>query len=198
MRAAARWTEVPVLTPYRHWLLTVTLLGAALGFTTGCATGSTTHHGIAAGQWQARLPETKSPIASLAFGRGGNGTPAQLSELELAALVDPTPDDVLQPMAAAKTVGVAKPALRRALASNTLAAQPEAVTAEPAPTPAAASVTAQPTLLASNDSNPQQRYADREQQSKQQQQFRGGDAIIISGGVLLVILLIVLLVLLLR
>jgi len=171
------------------------VLGASLGFTAGCATGSTTNHGIAAGQWQARLPDTKSPIASLAFGRGGNGTPAQLSEVELAALVDPTPEEVLQPMTAAKNVGVAKPTLRRTLASNP---QPEAITAEPAPLPAAASEVAQPTLLASNDTSPQQRYAQREQQSEKQQQFRGGDAIIISGGVLLVILLIVVLVLLLR
>jgi len=191
-------TEVSVLSLSKYWLLTVTLFSASLSFATGCATGGAqTHHGIAAGQWQARLPNTRSPIAELAFGRGGSGTPAQLSSEELAALASPTPDDVLQPMAAAKTVAVNKPESRRVLPAAPKAA---AMTASAAPEPAPApSVSESPApLLASNDVKVAQRYAQREQSASDQQKFRGGDAIIISGGVLLVVLLIVLLVLLLR
>jgi len=189
--------EVSVFSLTKHWLLTVTLLSASLSFATGCATGGAqTRHGIAAGEWQARLPTTRSTIAELAFGRGGSGTPAQLSSEELAALATPTPDDVLQPMAAAKTVAVHKPQPRRVLP-----AAPAVMTAsaapEPAPAPSVVESSAAP-LLASNDVNVEQRYAEREKASSDQQKFRGGDAIIISGGVLLVVLLIVLLVLLLR
>jgi hypothetical protein len=173
--------------------LTVTLLSASLGFATGCATGGAqTRHGIAAGEWQARLPTTRSTIAELAFGRGGSGTPAQLSAEELAV---PTADDVLQPMAAAKTVAVHKSQPRRVLP-----AAPAVVTASAAPEPAPAPALSESSapLLASNDVGVEQRYSEREKASSDQQKFRGGDAIIISGGVLLVVLLIVLLVLLLR
>lgn len=181
----------------KHWYLTVTLLSASLGFATGCATGGAqTRHGIPAGEWQARLPTTRSTISDLAFGRGGNGTPSQLSADELAAIASPTPDDVLQPALAAKTVAAHKAVRKRAL--------PAAVEPASAPLPeeAPASIVSvsesTAPLLASNDVNVEQRYAQREQTSSEQQKFRGGDAIIISGGVLLVVLLIVLLVLLLR
>jgi len=191
--------EVSVFSLTKHWLLTVTLLSASLSFATGCATGGAqTRHGIAAGEWQARLPTTRSTIAELAFGRGGNGTAAQLSSDELAALAAPTPDDVLQPVAAAKTVAVHKPQPRRVLpAAPTVTAMTASAAPEPAPAPSLSESSAAP-LLASNDVNVEQRYSEREKASSDQQKFRGGDAIIISGGVLLVVLLIVLLVLLLR
>lgn len=180
----------------KHWYLTVTLLSASLSFATGCATGGAqTRHGIPAGEWQARLPTTRSTISDLAFGRGGHGTPAQLSADALADIASPTPDDVLQPALAAKTVAPQKALRMRAL--------PAAVDTVPAPLPeeAPASTVSEShpaPLLASNDVNVEQRYAQRDQTASEQQKFRGGDAIIISGGVLLVVLLIVLLVLLLR
>jgi len=188
--------EVSVFSPRWHVLLTVTLLGASLSFASGCATGAQTRHGIPAGQWQARLPTTRSPIDELAFGRGGSGTPAAPDEL--ASLAAPAPDEVLQPMAAAKTVAVAKPNLRRApLAAATTAPAPAVPAAEPAQvTPEAAPASAP--LLAQNDAPVESRYAQREADSRDQQKFRGGDAIVISAGALVVVLLIVILVLLLR
>ena len=178
----------------KHWYLTVTLLSASLSFATGCATGGAqTRHGIPAGEWQSRLPTTRSTISDLAFGRGGNGTP---SADELAAIASPTPDDVLQPTMAAKTV-----AAHKAVRKHALPAAVEPVSAplpEEAPAPIVSVSESTAPLLASNDVNVEQRYAQREQSSSEQQKFRGGDAIIISGGVLLVVLLIVLLVLLLR
>jgi len=199
MRAPRVAREVSVFSPRWHLLLTVTLLGASLSFASGCATSSQTRHGIPAGQWQARLPGTKSPIASLAFGRGGNGDAAQLSEADVAALSVATPDDVLQPTLAAKTVAVSKPKPRRVLpaAAPALALATTEQIAEPAPAPQV--VVAEPApLLASNDTPVAQRYAEREQASQEQQKFRGGDAIVISAGALVVVLLIVILVLLLR
>jgi hypothetical protein len=173
----------------------VTLLGASLGFATGCATGGAqTRHGIPAGEWQARLPTTRSTISDLAFGRGGNGTPSQLSGDELAAIA--TPDDVLQPTMAAKTVATHKPVRKRALPAAVVPVTAPLPEEAPAPTVSVSETTAP--LLASNDVNVEQRYAQREQSSSEQQKFRGGDAIIISGGVLLVVLLIVILILLLR
>jgi hypothetical protein len=193
-RRAAR--EVSVFSLRKHWYLTVTLLSASLSFATGCATGGAqTRHGIPAGEWQARLPTTRSTISELAFGRGGNGTPTQFSGDELAAIASPTPDDVLQPAMAAKSVAAHKAVRKRALPA---AVEPVSAPLPEAPAPIVSVSESTAPLLASNDVNVEQRYAQREQTSSEQQKFRGGDAIIISGGVLLVVLLIVLLVLLLR
>jgi hypothetical protein len=175
----------------------VTLLGASLGFSTGCATGGAQRHGIPAGEWQARLPTSRSPIDELAYGRGGSGTPAQLGSDELAALASPAPDDVLQPAAAAKVVAVHKPAARRPQLAAAKVEQPVSAAPEPAPAPIVTESPAAP-LLASNDVGVEQRYAQRDQQASDQKQFRGGDAIVITAGALVVILLIVILILLLR
>ena len=178
----------------KHWYLTVTLFSASLSFATGCATGGAqTRHGIPAGEWQARLPTTRSTISDLAFGRGAHGTPSQLSADELAAIASPTPDDVLQPALATKTVTVHKAVRKRALPAAV-----ETVPApllEEAPTPSVSESSPAP-LLASNDV--EQRYAQREQSASEQQKFRGGDAIVISASAIVVVLLIVILVLLLR
>lgn len=180
----------------KHWYLTVTLFSASLSFATGCATGGAqTRHGIPAGEWQARLPTTRSTISDLAFGRGGHGTPSQLSADELAAIASPTPDDVLQPALATKTVTVHKAVRKRALPAAV-----ETVPApllEEAPTPSVSESSPAP-LLASNDVGVEQRYAQREQSASEQQKFRGGDAIVISASAIVVVLLIVILVLLLR
>jgi len=191
-----------VRSPRWHVLLTVTLLGASLSFASGCATGSQTRHGIPAGQWQARLPTTKSPIAELAYGRGGSGTAAWQGEDALASAGIAGIDAVQQPSAAAKAVAVHKRAARpHGSPLLTAAAAPvesASVATEPAPTTPEATPASPAPLLASNDADVQSRYAERERASEPQQKFRGGDAIIISAGALLVVLLIVILVLLLR
>jgi hypothetical protein len=149
---------------------TLGILGA------GCATaGEGAKHGLGAGQWEARLPTTPSPIQELAYGRGGR---AQRSDVAL--------DDVLlQPRAARHAAAKARP-LSRALAAQ-----------QPAPQLAATAVEAPaPMLLAQNDSEP--RYAERESEARNLQDFRGGDAIVISAGALVIVLLIVVLILLLR
>lgn len=181
----------------KHWLLTVTLLGATLSFSTGCATGGAQRHGIPAGEWQARLPTSRSPIDELAYGRGGASTPAQLSSDELVALAAPTPDDVLQPAAAAKVVAVHKSVARRPQLAAAKVEQPVSAVAQPAPAAVVTEAPAAP-LLASNDVGMEQRYAARDQQASDQKQFRGGDAIVITAGALVVVLLIVVLILLLR
>jgi hypothetical protein len=180
-------------------LVSMTLFAMTIGVAaSGCATGGTeAGHGLGAGQWQARLPTTQSPIAGLAFGRGGSSEP-------LAALDSDTPDDVLRPTVTEVTMAaksVAKPAQRRV---------PSVAATQPAPAQAVAqaepqqsqqveapAVTepAQP-LLAANDVD--SRYAQREASAQDQQKFRGGDAIVISAGAIVVVLLIVILILLLR
>lgn len=183
---------------YLSWLCLGSIVCTAA---VGCATTNTDlKHGIGAGQWEARLPTTASPIHELAYGRGGSSQPADVS---LAELGDPA--ELLTPAVAAKTDAevrriIKSKSLKRSAPANELALStpdpaPAADTAappspEPAQPQAAAAV-----LLAENDTH--DRYAQREQQSKPQQQFRGGDAIVISAGALVVVLLIVILILLL-
>jgi hypothetical protein len=144
--------------------------------------------GRAAGEWRYRLPATQSPFGKLALGSGGSSEPAVIEpEQELLAAQAPAPKRAVQPQRARKS---AEPV-----------AQPEPLAAIPASAPAQSAPPPQleePTQLALNDVNPEQRYAQRQSESKQLEQYRGGDAIVISGGVLLVVLLIVILVLLLR
>jgi cobalamin biosynthesis Mg chelatase CobN len=176
--------------------LFVMTLGVAAS---GCATGGTeAGHGLGAGQWQARLPATQSPIAGLAFGRGGSSERA-----DLAALDSDTPDDVLRPTVTEVTMAsksVAKPAQRRVPSVAAFQPAPAAAVAqaETQPQQVEAPVVTEPSqpLLAANDVD--SRYAQREAQAQDQQKFRGGDAIVISAGAIVVVLLIVILVLLLR
>jgi hypothetical protein len=163
----------------------------------GCATTNTKHHGLGAGQWEARLPTTASPIHELAYGKGGSSEPADLS---LDGLDDP--NTVLAPATPAPLARLAKAAPHKAqhrvLPKQTLAlaTQPTAAaTPEPVAAPAPQPMAAQPIVLAQNDTT--SRYAAREQQAQKQQEFRGGDAIVITAGTLVVILLIVILILLL-
>jgi hypothetical protein len=160
----------------------------------GCATTNTKHHGLGAGQWEARLPTTASPIDELAYGKGGSSEPADssLDGLDdpnaVLALATPAPLAKLAPHKAQHRV---LPKAKLALASQPAAAATPEPVAAPAPQPMAA----QPVLLAQNDSA--SRYAAREQRAQKQQDFRGGDAIVITAGTLVVILLIVILILLL-
>jgi hypothetical protein len=163
---------------------------SVIGF--GCATGNTeVRHGAAAGYWEGRtlsLPSRQSPIAALAFGRGGSSEPASdlgvddaLAALDRAAVADKQP--------------TAAPRSAKLLAAKTAA--PEQVVAEPAAAPAEPAAAQEPVLLAAADTE-HSRYAARELDSKEQQKFAGGDAIVITSGAIVLVLLIVLLVLLLR
>jgi len=175
------------------WLAVCCVIGTAAP---GCATTQgDLKHGLGAGEWQARLPTTASPIHELAYGRGGSGQASDDSLADLGnvdELLHPAPIPVAQPKP--KAVKHAAAPARLAANAATPEAAPSALIAEPAaPQPAAAA----PVLLAENDAH--DRYASREQQAQPQQKFRGGDAVIvISATTLVVVLLIVLLILLLR
>lgn len=182
------------------------VLGASLSMLTlGCATsGSEVRHGIAAGQWEARLPATKSPIAGLAYGSGGSsqrtddlGVDAALASLDRNVQLS-----AAEPAPAARRVKAApSKAAHRTVAA--LAASPERKPlAEPA-VPALQSrlrVDTPVTLAhsASTERASDSRYAEREAASQEQQRFAGGDAIVITSGAVVLALLIVLLILLLR
>lgn len=168
----------------------------------GCATaGAPAPHGIGAGEWQARLPTTQSPIAELAYGTPGYGA---LPESDALAAIDQAVLDrgvqakakVLRKSRYVRTTHRTQPVAPTAIAKAESLPQPIAA-AEPAVTQPSmhADAPAAP-LLARNDVTA--RYAERESQAQQQQEFRGGDAIIISAGALVIVLLIVVLILLLR
>jgi hypothetical protein len=161
----------------------------------GCAGNiPTTRHGVAAGEWNMRLPTTRSTIGGLAYGEGGN------SERAAAVAAEPAPL-----IAAAKVDNRAKLAPRhtRAAAPSIASAafvpsEEQKPSAEPAPTSVTTPVaTQQPVMLAQADDDPSQRYSGRQAQSRQLEQYKGGDAIVITAGALVVVLLIVLLILLL-
>jgi hypothetical protein len=189
----------------RLWVVSVFSASLSLlGF--GCATGgSEVRHGIGAGQWEARLPTTRSPIQSMAYGRGGSSEPAAdlglddaLAALDRSALERSAA--ATQPLAAPRVQNrvAARKAPREQPAAATLTAPVEKA-AEPAPTSAELASRVQvdePLALAQNTAD--NRYAEREAQAKEQQKFAGGDAIVITSGAILLVLLIVLLVLLLR
>ncbi|HET8938113.1 MAG TPA: hypothetical protein VFN67_31940 [Polyangiales bacterium] len=175
----------------KHRLLVSGLLSASLsllGF--GCATGSgDVRHGAGVGYWEGRvvtMPSRQSPIAAMAFGRGGSSEPA--SDLGV--------DDAL---AALDRSAVAQPRAAK-LVAETKTAKPVAPPIEQTQAPAAESrvhLDQQfPVLLAENTQ--ESRYASREAQSDKQQKFAGGDAIVITSGAIVLVLLIVLLILLLR
>lgn len=178
----------------RHSLWTLLCLGCVVSTAAvGCATTNTKNHGLGAGQWEARLPTSPSPIHELAYGKGGSSEPADLS---LDGLDDPS--TVLAPATPVVAAKVAPHKSQRGLPKQTLALAPQpaaAPTAAPAAEPAPQPMAAAPVVLAQNDATG--RYAAREQQAQKQQEFRGGDAIVITAGTLVVILLIVILILLL-
>jgi hypothetical protein len=135
-------------------------------------------HGRAAGEWSVRMPATRSPIGSLALGRGGTSAPAAASTAPLTTRAH-----------VQRWTPVARPALakvdapREAPALPLMAANPET------------SLSA--TLPATQESEAQLRYASREQTSPQQQEFRGGQILIVGlGAVLVVVLVLVLLIVL--
>ena len=168
----------------------------------GCATaGTPAPHALGVGEWQARLPTSKSPIAELAYGTPNYGALPEsdaLATLDQAMLDRTTEAKALRrsryvrsihrsPQAAPSAIAEAQPTLQVEAKAET----PKlSMSAEPAPAQLPASA------LAQNDVG--SRYAERENQAQQQQQFRGGDAIVISAGAILVVLLIVILILLLR
>lgn len=164
-------------------------LGLIVAAATGCAGNiSESRHGIAAGQWNVRLPTAQSPVASLAYGKGGNAQPAAAADAAQLPL-----------LAAAPLQKRAQPVVRRSQA-----AVPTAVT-EPVPpqveeqlSPAAPQPSAsEAVMLAQADEAADQRYSQRQANSRQLENYKGGDAIVITAGAVLVIALIVILILLL-
>jgi hypothetical protein len=168
-------------------------LGFFVTAAVGCAANlPETRQGRAAGQWQFHLPETRSSIGALAFGKGGSAVPAGRAVAE-------QPD---QPLMAA-----AVPVKSAAHVQRVRHAAPAPVVPEAAPKatdeseqpPAVAPTTAPaPVQLAQAEATPEQRYRERETTTPKLEQFRGGDAIVISVSALLIVLLIVILILLLR
>lgn len=183
----------------RYRLLVTGLFGATLSlFGAGCATGSgEIRHGVGAGYWEGRvvtMPSRQSPIAALAFGRGGSSEPASDLGVDdaLAALDRAAIQADAQPTAAPRSA-------KLMAASKTAPEQiAQADVAQPTTQPAVESPVQvdQPVLLAANTQ--ESRYASREAKSEEQQKFAGGDAIVITSGAIVLVLLIVLLVLLLR
>jgi cytoskeletal protein RodZ len=168
------------------------VLSASLSlFGLGCATGSDeVRHGVGAGYWETSipsLPSRQSPIEAMAFGRGGNSTPA--SDMGVDAAMAALDSRVVQPQATNAKLVAAKKAAPVNIEKQQVADQPVQV--------AESNVTVdQPVLLAENTQ--ESRYASREAQSQDQQKYAGGDAIVITSGAIVLVLLIVLLVLLLR
>lgn len=172
------------------WMSVCCVIGVAAS---GCATAGEMKHGLGAGEWQARLPTTQSPIQELAYGHGSH---AQANDADLSSLDDlfsPTPAAQPKPKPVKQLRATAPKRLVATAAPAAPVAPPAPIAEQASPQPAAAA----PVLLAENDAR--DRYASREQEAKPQQQFRGGDAvIIISATTLIIVLLIVLLILLLR
>ena len=155
----------------------------------GCASQTPTPRDArAAGEWTFRLPETRSPYASLAIAHG-TGDPGALAMV----------DDALGETPVAKA-DPAKPRVKRTVVAQTEPKADAAAAAKSAPQPVAAMATpvqAQPLALHVPPTAPsdEQRYLQREQQSQKQRDFRGGDAIVISASALVIILLVVILIL---
>jgi len=169
-----------------------------LGF--GCATSSgEVRHGLGAGQWEARLPATKSPIAGMAYGSGGSseraddlGVSAALASLDRSAK---SPAEQRAALAAKRVKSPTRTLVASAPAQAVTTPEPAAPSLESRVRVEAPLALAQ--ASAENEASGS-RYADREASSKEQQKFAGGDAIVITSGAILLVLLIVLLVLLLR
>jgi hypothetical protein len=166
------------------------VLGLLVTAAVGCAGNiPDTRQARAAGEWRFRLPTTQSAVGGLAYGRGGSSEPAVSA---------PDSQPLMASANASKTtVHVAH--VRRTNAAPVAAPTPAltdpASTSQPNAAPIAAS---EPVQVAQADTNPEQRYGERETASKKLETFRGGDAIVIGAGTLVVVLLIVILVLLLR
>jgi hypothetical protein len=149
----------------------------------------------AAGEWTFRLPETRSPYASLAV---AHGTEAELAKVTAG---DAKPDEPLiaaerkakpqraahvRPAPAAREPESSQPAAPPAEAPQVSTDQPQELLALHTPAPASTS--------AGSDA---ERYAGREANAQKQREYRGGDAIVISASALVIILLVVILLLLL-
>ncbi|HTL93206.1 MAG TPA: hypothetical protein VL176_12725 [Steroidobacteraceae bacterium] len=132
------------------------------------------------------------PLRELAYGRpqpGVNGG-ASAQPAALTAYLLPTPSDrVSSPPAPPRPARVVpRPVSKTA---PTVASRP----VEPASAQPAAAVAG--VQLASVETPPTQRYAEREARAQSQQQYRGGDVLVITASTLVIVLLIVLIVVLL-
>lgn len=170
------------------------LLGVFLTAAMGCAGNiQDARPARGVGEWTFRLPDTKSSIHELAYGRGGNSTPAAQPVLASADMPKSTQQRALPHHPRQHAVAAAP-------APAQLPSHPEQAeqAAEPAHVEPAA--TQEPTQLALADTGADQRYGAREAESRELQKFKGGDGVVIgvSAGALVVVLLIVLLILLLR
>lgn len=180
--------------------LTRCLLLPLLGLAAiGCAsTNSKPVDARAAGEWTFRLPETRSPYASMAV---AHGTDAELAKLSA--------DQLESAPAEAGTYATERKAKPRPVvrARQAAPAVPKAVHPQPTapPTEPEPVATPSPELLALNTPAPTtqpagddaQRYAGREAKAERQREYRGGEAVVISVSALLIILLVVVLILLL-
>jgi hypothetical protein len=168
----------------QHWLLGL-LLSTMFGF--GCAGSLPEARNVrAAGEWSVRLPANASPVAALAYGRGGSATPAAFAFEPASSEAQPQ----LAAVAAPKTVKHVRPALRanKPVLLASASQQP--------PTAAAPSAAPEP-QLAQADSSELSRYAGRQASAQKLEQFKAGDAIVIGVSSAVVVVLIVLLIILL-
>lgn len=168
----------------------IATLGLIVAAASGCAGNiSESRHGIAAGQWNVRLPTAQSSVAGLAYGRGGNSQRAASA------------DENAQPLLAAAPVQKrAQPVVRHTKAAvQTAVSEPVPPQVEENLAPAAPEQSASaPVMLAQADQTTvDQRYSQRQANSRQLENYKGGDAIVITAGAVLVIALIVILILLL-
>lgn len=171
------------------------LVGLVFTASAGCAGNiDQLRHGRAAGEWQVRLPESRSTVGELAMGRGGSSEAAK-------SWFDETSDVSFESQPPVADAGKRKPRATRLRKTATPApqhAEPGAPALQPAELPKrSAPQSLAPVEYAMADTSAHARYAERESSSQQQQQFKGGNLIIIGVSSLVVILLVVLLILLL-
>ena len=170
------------------------LVGLAIAASAGCAGNlDQLRPGRAAGEWQVRLPESRSAVGDLAMGRGGRSEPA-------ASWFDGSPGDMAnsQPRVAVGAKKASRGIERRKIATPVrhvelaaLPEQPHQAEQPKAAVPSSVASLAYPLA----DASPHDRYAQREQRSQQQQSFKGGDRVLVIGVSTLVVVLIVVLLL---
>ena len=171
------------------------LVGMVVSASAGCA-GNIVQlpSGRAAGEWQVRLPDSRSAVADLAMGRGGSSERA-------ASWFDGSPDDLYNSQPRVADAGVKRPRSTERRKTGTAvrhvdpAPHPEQPQQQEQPKANVPSSVA-PVEYALADTSGRERYAEREHSSQQQQRFIGGDRVIVIGvSTLVIVLLVVLLIL---
>jgi hypothetical protein len=165
-------------------------IGLVVAVAAGCASNvAETRQPRGVGVWNFRLPSTPSAVAGLAYGRGGNATPAPAESSPLLAAK--TAPENAKPVEHARVV-----VHHRATSVEPLPSLP-VVDAAPIAPPVAKT---EPVQLAQADTKLADRYGQREAESRTLERFKGGDVVVIgiTSGALVIVLLVVLLILLLR